>query len=204
MILSKCVVERRAKMGTYLSCGIATSIVIRKRVGSLWNIQEKKDDILKEMGNYINTNLYKTELFDDGIVLNLKENIVNRDLLSFMKEANELINFQSDLSFYADKKIDFDNHTFAIKMNNDDYYLEIDNKEKIEEFVGRNNSSPWIIYNDDSMIHNLLIQYNMIIFWMDSAKFVGEDPLTYLYIFNKMKNKYYKNKLKGCFIYHIY
>ena len=60
-----------------------------------------------------------------------------------------------------------------------------------------------MFYENWEMMQNLWVAFSVISFWSDDSKYVGEDEIALLYIINKMKNSFYKNELKGAFIYWV-
>lgn len=69
-------------MGQYLSCGIATEIIVEKR----WDSTEK---ILEKMKNKIDLNIYDISQDDKYICLSIKEDIFEKYAIPFIEEQLE-------------------------------------------------------------------------------------------------------------------
>ena len=69
-------------MGRYLSCGIATKITILKRYN------EENDIIMERIGKNIDLNIYERIDYDDGIVLQMKKDILEKNIVDFIVEQS--------------------------------------------------------------------------------------------------------------------
>ena len=70
-------------MGRYLSCGIATKITILKRYN------EENDIIMERIGKNIDLNIYERIDYDDGIVLQMKKDILEKNIVDFIVEQSK-------------------------------------------------------------------------------------------------------------------
>ena len=69
-------------MGRYLSCGIATKITILKRYN------EENDIIMERIGKNIDLNIYERIDYDDEIVLQIKKDILEKNIVDFIVEQS--------------------------------------------------------------------------------------------------------------------
>jgi len=70
-------------MGRYLSCGIATQIIIYKRY------HEENDKILERIGKNFDLNIYDRTDCENGIILKLKEDMIEQHAIDFAIEQTE-------------------------------------------------------------------------------------------------------------------
>ena len=80
-------------MGSYLSVGIAKKIFIKKRRGK-FETESSKENALKEISNEIDLDIYKISIFDDYIILDIKEEILEKNLVNLLKM--QFNNFRTD------------------------------------------------------------------------------------------------------------
>lgn len=85
-------------MGRYISCGIATEIIVLSK-GSL---KEHKNDIIKRIDKIFNLKYYEVESSDNYIFLCLKQDLFNKAFKNLLLELTEL-NLFTD-SFYENIK----------------------------------------------------------------------------------------------------
>ena len=82
-------------MGRYLSCGIATQIIIYKRY------HEENDKILERIGKNFDLNIYDRTDCENGIILKLKEDMIEQHaIVDIIFNGKVLLECYEDLFTY--------------------------------------------------------------------------------------------------------
>ncbi len=75
-------------MGTYLCTGICTEVVVYK--SSLKSKNIEYEALIKSLNQKVNLNLYDKKDEEDKITWNIKHDLIEKDLLSFLKSQFEI------------------------------------------------------------------------------------------------------------------
>ena len=206
-------------MGTYLANGIAIRITITGE------IENKKEEILNQLRNFIDIDSFTIYEENHYIILDIDKEFFNENIHNCLKEISSM--FGTDFfEFYNNK-----NNSLSNQIINDKNFNKKNYPIKLEKYQTLNNKSRlldkfYIKMNPCSLIHNQVKHYSpfngnywitlgnnhlenvrikitLVANWIDFVKYYGEDPTWNLYILNTMKMTYYKNPLSKNLIYFI-
>ena len=196
-------------MGRYLSCAIATSMVIEKKNDKL--LEKEEINRLKEsVGKIFNLDLYNIKEKGNLISLGIKKDMFDANIHDLCRELNKSF-FLLTFLLYYDECLDEDRPDekwpISIKEipNSNKYILEL-GKNAYNDCESENLSlfgfSPllrreipnWRDYNFD--IQGILL-------FLDGDKVDFEDETEFVCLLNWFKKGYFKTKLSGSIIFHI-
>ncbi len=196
-------------MGRYLSCAIATSMVIEKKNDKL--LEKEEINRLKEsVGKIFNLDLYNIKEKGNLISLGIKKDMFDANIHDLCRELNKSF-FLLTFLLYYDECLDEDRPDekwpISIKEipNSNKYILEL-GKNAYNDCESENLSlfgfSPllrreipnWRDYNFD--IQGILL-------FLDGDKVDFEDETEFVCLLNWFKKDYFKTKLSGSIIFHI-
>ena len=196
-------------MGRYLSCAIATSMVIEKKNDKL--LEKEEINRLKEsVGKIFNLDLYNIKEKGNLISLGIKKDMFDANIHDLCRELNKSF-FLLTFLLYYDECLDEDKPDekwpISIKEipNSNKYILEL-GKNAYNDCESENLSlfgfSPllrreipnWRDYNFD--IQGILL-------FLDGDKVDFEDETEFVCLLNWFKKDYFKTKLSGSIIFHI-
>ena len=196
-------------MGRYLSCAIATSMVIEKKNDKL--LEKEEINRLKEsVGKIFNLDLYNIKEKGNLISLGIKKDMFDANIHDLCRELNKSF-FLLTFLLYYDECLEEDRTDvkwpISIKEipNSNKYILEL-GKNAYNDCESENLSlfgfSPllrreipnWRDYNFD--IQGILL-------FLDGDKVDFEDETEFVCLLNWFKKDYFKTKLSGSIIFHI-
>ena len=196
-------------MGRYLSCAIATSMVIEKKNDKL--LEKEEINRLKEsVGKIFNLDLYNIKEKENLISLGIKKDMFDANIHDLCRELNKsffLLTFLLYYDEYLDEDRPDEKWPISIKEipNSNKYILEL-GKNAYNDCESENLSlfgfSPllrreipnWRDYNFD--IQGILL-------FLDGDKVDFEDETEFVCLLNWFKKDYFKTKLSGSIIFHI-
>lgn len=196
-------------MGRYLSCAIATSMVIEKKNDKL--LEKEEINRLKEsVGKIFNLDLYNIKEKGNLISLGIKKDMFDANIHDLCRELNKSF-FLLTFLLYYDECLDEDRPDekwpISIKEipNSNKYILELGKNayndcesENLSLFgfspLLRREISNWRDYNFD--IQGILL-------FLDGDKVDFEDETEFVCLLNWFKKDYFKTKLSGSIIFHI-
>lgn len=196
-------------MGRYLSCAIATSMVIEKKNDKL--LEKEEINRLKEsVGKIFNLDLYNIKEKGNLISLGIKKDMFDANIHDLCRELNKsffLLTFLLYYDEYLDEDRPDEKWPISIKEipNSNKYILEL-GKNAYNDCESENLSlfgfSPllrreipnWRDYNFD--IQGILL-------FLDGDKVDFEDETEFVCLLNWFKKDYFKTKLSGSIIFHI-
>ena len=194
-------------MGKYLANGIVTHIqIINKHSFS-------SELLLEKLKHFININNYEVLVFNDEILLILKEEIFDENIHELIKEVDDITSCNNLLLYNIyGKNINNDdiksqrfnkkNYPITIESRNEVFYVK--GKKEEQEWFCEPYNNYWLLWKlDDSVLSDIEIYIGLIPLWQDANKYCGEDANKMLYIINTFKNNYYKSKLAKSFIFFI-
>ena len=107
-------------MGQCLACGIATKITILKKYS------EDNDKVMERIGRTIDLNIYNRINYDDAIVLEIKRDIFEENVIDFIIEQSE--------DFYGTYKKDATEQLATLKGLNYDDLIKIAKEKDVYSF----------------------------------------------------------------------
>lgn len=173
-------------MGRYLDCGIATKITILKDGGYLKR-RYSKEEILEEIGKELNLNIYNVEESEKEVCLNIKENILEDNIVDFITEQlNEL----KDRDEYIEEDL---GKLQKIKGLNYSEIMEIANQKSIYVLQYLEGCR---FANDITYITDKFIAYADIISFIGNGKIFMEEYYRIFYYIRNLIIKSSKNPIK--------
>lgn len=196
-------------MGRNLTGSLISSFVVRSK-GRIQNVtydvKKNKEEVLKELSKMINLDFFKMKEIDDGFYFEVKEEVINKYFVDYMKELNTIdenaiskflyrFNYKSNKIDSVDGKIKIVNVVEPDKREHTE--LQIEGYDK----GIREDSNP--IFPDQAYFLNKLdgyheikmkVYYFAIIF--DFDKYDGEDEWYMCNLLNKLVRLGMKNPLK--------
>ena len=196
-------------MGRYLSCAIATSMVIEKKNDKL--LEKEEINRLKEsVGKIFNLDLYNIKEKGNLISLGIKKDMFDANIHDLCRELNKsffLLTFLLYYDEYLDEDRPDEKWPISIKEipNSNKYILELGKNayndcesENLSLFgfsqLLRREIPNWRDYNFD--IQGILL-------FLDGDKVDFEDETEFVCLLNWFKKGYFKTKLSGSIIFHI-
>lgn len=196
-------------MGRYLSCAIATSMVIEKKNDKL--LEKEEINRLKEsVGKIFNLDLYNIKEKENLISLGIKKDMFDANIHDLCRELNKsffLLTFLLYYDEYLDEDRPDEKWPISIKEipNSNKYILELGKNayndcesENLSLFgfsqLLRREFPNWRDYNFD--IQGILL-------FLDGDKVDFEDETEFVCLLNWFKKDYFKTKLSGSIIFHI-
>jgi len=203
-------------MGTYVANGLVIGISV------YCEKDEKKDKndlekIKKHLSKYFCLEYYDvSEKNDNSFDFTIKKEMLEADIHDCLRDFNRLIknNFSFPLKDYKDK-IDFK----SVKFNQENYPIKLELVDKYDEkelemsfmdeaifHTGSSFGEPYWIYKDSDLFgyrYKYHVYFDIKTIWSDFNKISIENEHILLYCLNKMKNKFFKNKLAKNTIFYI-
>ncbi len=196
-------------MGRYLSCAVATSMVVEKKNDKPLD-KEELNKLKKSVGKIFDLDLYNVKEEENLISLEIKKDIFNANIHELCRELNKsffLLEFTLyDDEYWSEDKPDEEWPISLTKTEDGNKYMlelgengNIDFKSEDLSWYGfspllRREISNWRDYN-------FYIQGIKLFFDVDKVDF--EDETEFVCLLNWFKKDYFKNKLSGSTIFHI-
>ena len=197
-------------MGRYLSCSIATSMIIEKKNDKPF---EKKElnKLKQSLKRVFNLDLYDAKEDGNLISLDIKKDVFDANIHDLCRELNKSF-FLSVFTLYATKYLNKNKpyEEWPISL------IQIENSKKYMLELGENANSNDVKSEDLSWHgfspllrrefpnwkdYNFDIQGIMLFLGIDKVDF--EDATEFVCLLNWFKKDYFKNKLSGCIVFHI-
>ena len=162
-------------MGTFLCCGIAKTIIVKKESNT-------KEDILQKMRNAIDLNIYNEPLENEKyLLLEMKREYLEKYVIEFIEEQLEIA--VQDTNEKEDHKSIIEN----LRNKNYDELMQIAEEKQYQNFQLVEGN---IYSNDISYIANKLTIFADIIVYMIDGKILME---CYTDMFRYLRNLILKN-----------
>ena len=197
-------------MGRYLSCSIATSMVVEKRNDKPFE-KEELNKLKQSIGRIFDLDLYNIKEEENLISLEIKKNVFNENIHDLCRELNKSF-FLLHFMIYDNEYLNKDRHDekwpiSLIQTENGNKYMLVlgenansnDIKSEDLSWYGfspllRREFSNWRDYNFDIQGIMLFLDINKVDF---------EDQTEIVCLLNWFKKGYFKNKLSGSIVFHI-
>ena len=197
-------------MGRYLSCAVATSMVVEKRNDKPFE-KEELNKLKQSVGKIFDLDLYIVKEEENLISLEIKKNVFNENIHDLCRELNKsffLLTFLLYDNEYLDEDKPDEEWPISIKEipNRNKYMLELgenansnDVKSKDLSWHGfsplfRREIPNWRAYSFD---------IKGIMLFLDINKVDFEDQTEIVCLLNWFKKDYFKTKLSGSIVFHI-
>ncbi len=193
-------------MGRYLSCAVATSMIIQKKNDK----PLEKEELKKSVGKIFDLDLYNIAE-EDFLFLDIKKDIFNANIHELCRELNKSF-FLLQFALYSDKYLDENrpNEEWPIiltetkKGNN--YMLDLGKNS----YGNNTESGPLSLFGFAPLLRREIPNwrdYNFAIWgtslFIDIDKVIFEDETEFVCLLNWFKKDYFKNKLSGSIVFHI-
>lgn len=184
-------------MGRMLAVGVPVKIYFYKKRGI--GEEDKYKIMQKEVSKYIDLNLYDTQKEEDGMILNLKKEVFDKNISDTLLEFYNIFGYcpnmyfgrnETDLELLKQKK-----YHIELNYNDDEYKEGVINytlsKDEVYLLERQFPQEYWLIYdsgvngNSDYCDYGLYIEYSNI--WVEISKIDCENESNLLYFLNKMK-----------------
>ena len=197
-------------MGRYLSCAVATSMVVEKRNDKPFE-KEELNKLKQSVGKIFDLDLYNVKEEENLISIEIKKNVFNENIHDLCRELNKsffLLTFLLYDNEYLDEDKPDEEWPISIKEipNRNKYMLELgenansnDVKSKDLSWHGfsplfRREIPNWRAYSFD---------IKGIMLFLDINKVDFEDQTEIVCLLNWFKKDYFKTKLSGSIVFHI-
>jgi len=197
-------------MGRYLSCSVVTKFEINEKQGAEYKILENKNEVMKQLNKYIDTNNYDVVEYLDAIDLELKLDVFNENINSLFDELDTIVPVKSDWLYnFREENInlklgrydeDYNYESEYDKGNKYGNFYVISEKHQIDDFQTYPFGNNWVFHGNKKMNRNLNVRIHAITLWLDLNKFDSEDEYNLLHIVNMLKKSYFKTPLSGSMI----
>ena len=196
-------------MGRYLSCAVATSMVLEKKNDKPFE-KEELNKLKQSVGKIFNLDLYNVKEEENLISLEIKKDVFNENIHDLCRELNKsffLLNFTLyDDEYWSEDKPDEEWPISLIKTENGKKYMlelgENANNNCESEDLSWFGFSPLLrreILNWRD--YSFYIEGIKLFFDIDKVDF--EDQTEIVCLLNWFKKDYFKNKLSGSIVFHI-
>ena len=196
-------------MGRYLSCAVATSMVVEKKNDKPIE-KEELNKLKQSVGKIFDLDLYIVKEEENLISLEIKKDVFNENIHDLCRELNKsffLLHFTLyDDEYWGEDKPDEEWPISITEIPNSNKYMlelgengNIDFKSKDLSWRGfspllRREIPNWRDYN-------FYIEGIMLFFDVDKVDF--EDQTEIVCLLNWFKKDYFKTKLSGSIVFHI-
>ena len=197
-------------MGRYLSCAVATSMVVKKKNDKSYK-KEELNKLKESVGRIFDLNLYNIEEEDNYLFFDIKKDIFNANIHELCRELNKSF-FLLQFALYNDEYLDENrpNEEWPIILTEtkegNNYMLDLgknsygnNTESELLSLFGfapllRREFPNWIDYDFTIQGTTLFIDIDKVIF---------EDETEFVCLLNWFKKDYFKNKLSGSIVFHI-
>ena len=196
-------------MGRYLSCAVATSMVVAKKDDKPFE-KEELDKLKKAVGKIFDLDLYNVKEEENLISLDIKKDIFNANIHELCRELNKSF-FLLTFLLYDDEYLDEDKPDeewpISIKEITDSnkHILELGedaNNDCESENLSWFGFSP-LLRREISNWRDYSFDIEGILLFLDINKVDFEDETEFVCLLNWFKKDYFKNKLSGSIVFHI-
>ena len=196
-------------MGRYLSCAVATSMVLEKKNDKPFE-KEELNKLKQSVGKIFNLDLYNVKEEENLISLEIKKDMFNENIHDLCRELNKSF-FLLNFTLYSDEYLDEDKPDeewpiFLIKTEDGKKYMlelgENANNNYESEDLSWFGFSPLLRREIPNWRdYSFYIEGIKLFFDIDKVDF--EDQTEILCLLNWFKKDYFKNKLSGSIVFHI-
>ncbi len=196
-------------MGRYLSCAVATSMVLEKKNDKPFE-KEELNKLKQSVGKIFNLDLYNVKEEENLISLEIKKDMFNENIHDLCRELNKsffLLNFTLyDDEYWSEDKPNEEWPISLIKTEDGKKYMlelgENANNNYESEDLSWFGFSPLLRREIPNWRdYSFYIEGIKLFFDIDKVDF--EDQTEILCLLNWFKKDYFKNKLSGSIVFHI-
>ena len=196
-------------MGRYLSCAVATSMVVEKKNDKPFE-KEELNKLKQSVGKIFNLDLYNVKEEENLISLEIKKDMFNENIHDLCRELNKsffLLNFTLyDDEYWSEDKPNEEWPISLIKTEDGKKYMlelgENANNNYESEDLSWFGFSPLLRREIPNWRdYSFYIEGIKLFFDIDKVDF--EDQTEILCLLNWFKKDYFKNKLSGSIVFHI-
>ena len=196
-------------MGRYLSCAVATSMVLEKKNDKPFE-KEELNKLKQSVGKIFNLDLYNVKEEENLIGLEIKKDVFNENIHDLCRELNKsffLLNFTLyDDEYWSENKPNEEWPISLIKTEDGKKYMlelgENANNNYESEDLSWFGFSPLLRREIPNWRdYSFYIEGIKLFFDIDKVDF--EDQTEILCLLNWFKKDYFKNKLSGSIVFHI-
>lgn len=197
-------------MGQYLAAGVAVRILVKKSRSRWYNEVEKfydnKENIIKQVGKFIDLSHYDVKVFDDHILFNMDTKYFNDNIHESYLKFKKVLNLSDDshkldsfLKKIDNKDVEFNKENFPIILSFDENdHLQIKSDEIVYAFIDGQlfASNAWMFYGDENDLFSMCDVYiDYVNIYHDIEKIFIEDDRNLLTALNVLCNKVFKDGL---------
>ena len=196
-------------MGRYLSCAVATLMVIEKKNDKPFE-KEELNKLKQSMKRLFDFDLYNVKEEENLISLEIKKNVFNANIHELCRELNKSF-FLLTFLLYDDEYLDEDkpDEEWPISIeeitDSNGYMLELGedaNNDCESENLSLFGFSP-LLRREISNWHDYSFDIQGILLFLDGDKADFEDETEFVCLLNWFKKDYFKTKLSGSIVFHI-
>ena len=196
-------------MGRYLSCAVATSMVVEKKNDKPFE-KEELNKLKQSVGKIFDLDLYNVKEEENLISLEIKKDVFDANIHELCRELNKSF-FLLTFLLYNNKYLNQDrpDEEWPISIteipNRNKYMLEL-GKNAYNDCESENLSlfgfSP-LLRREISICQDYSFDIQGILLFLDGDKVDFEDETEFVCLLNWFKKDYFKTKLSGSIIFHI-
>lgn len=196
-------------MGRYLSCAVATSMVVEKKNDKPFG-KEELNKLKQSIGRIFDLDLYNIKEEENLISLEIKKNVFNANIHELCRELNKSF-FLLTFLLYDDEYLDEDkpDEEWPISIeeitDSNGYILDLGedaNNDCESENLSLFGFSP-LLRREISNWHDYSFDIQGILLFLDGDKADFEDETEFVCLLNWFKKDYFKTKLSGSIVFHI-
>ena len=196
-------------MGRYLSCAVATSMVVEKKNDKPFE-KEELNKLKQSIGRIFDLDLYNIKEEENLISLEIKKNVFNANIHELCRELNKSF-FLLTFLLYDDEYLDEDkpDEEWPISIeeitDSNGYILDLGedaNNDCESENLSLFGFSP-LLRREISNWHDYSFDIQGILLFLDGDKADFEDETEFVCLLNWFKKDYFKTKLSGSIVFHI-
>ena len=197
-------------MGRYLSCAVATSMVVTKRNDKPFE-KEELDKLKQSMKRIFDFDLYNVKEADNLLFLDIRKDVFNENIHELCRELNKsffLLHFMPYDDEYLEEDRSDEEWPISIKEISDSnkYILELGENANSNDFKSEDLSwcgfSP-LLRREIPNWRDYSFDIQGIMLFLDINKVDFEDQTEIVCLLNWFKKDYFKNKLSGSIVFHI-
>ena len=196
-------------MGRYLSCAVATSMVLEKKNDKPFE-KEELNKLKQSVGKIFNLDLYNVKEEENLISLEIKKDMFNENIHDLCRELNKsffLLNFTLyDDEYWSEDKPNEEWPISLIKTEDGKKYMlelgENANNNYESEDLSWFGFSP-LLRREIPNWRDYSFYIEGIKLFIDGDKVDFEDETEFVCLLNWFKKDYFKNKLSGSIVFHI-
>ncbi len=178
---------------------VASQIRIIKKDECELTPTELEKNLRKDLKRFINTDDYESEIYQNGVVFTLKEDVFNNnihDLISKLSKKMYLsildYELEDNMKVFQSKEFNQENYPLILKMDDEDRPIFLYKGKEISGLDSANwYDNYWLVtYCSDKRTKNVTITFDILSLWFSCDKIFSEDDVLFSRFFNDIKTDF--------------